>query len=182
MLKGTIDNIRVLYLCSCSWWLDVLLHETWFQTCNRTMSYPACLAYISEIFSFNFRCEVGRWTIIFHSNSNFLVCMQCLAIKIKPNTDKKHVAGYRIWKVICILFWSLTITHDALDLTIQGPTGLPPNMGTSRYREPSAPPNMFKLVQPHCTGTHPRPQHIHEACTVVGKRAVCILLECFLVL
>ena len=37
---------------------------------------------------------------------------------------------------------SVTITHDALDLTVQGP-----------------PPDMFKLVQPgpHCTGTQLRP-------------------------
>ena len=81
----------------------------------------------------------------------------------------------------------LTITYDALDLTIQGPHSPPPprDMG------------------PHCTGTHPR--HVlnlfnldlnvqgppplldmfklvhYEVCTV-GKWLVDILLECFLLL
>ena len=41
----------------------------------------------------------------------------------------------------------VTITHDALDFTIQGP---PPKHGTSLYRDPLAlPPDMG----PNCTGT-----------------------------
>ena len=74
----------------------------------------------------------------------------------------------------CVCFFTgwgshVTITNDALDLTIEGSL------------------DMSKLVQvgPHCTGTPPPPTdpvqgREHEACTV-GKRAVGILPECCLV-
>ena len=84
-------------------------------------------------------------------------------------------------------WWFLTITYDALDLTIQDPHSLhppPPGHGTSLYRDPpqtcsnlfnldlnvQGPPpllDMFKLVH-------------YEVCTV-GKWLVDILLECFFV-
>ena len=41
----------------------------------------------------------------------------------------------------------LTITCDALDLTIQGPHPSPFEHGTSLYRDP--------VMGPHCTGIHP---------------------------
>ena len=67
----------------------------------------------------------------------------------------------------------MTIKHDALDLTIQGPPGpTPPNLyGTSLHRDPQGWPtptlDKFKLL--------------HYEARVVGKRAIRIILECFLV-
>ena len=66
----------------------------------------------------------------------------------------------------------ITITYDALDLTIQRPPAcpLPPGYGTSMYRDrPSPPPlpDMFKLV--------------HYETHTFGKQEARILLECFLV-
>ena len=70
----------------------------------------------------------------------------------------------------------MTITHDTLDVTIQGPpVRVPPqhiqtcSAWTSLYREPSAPlPDMFK--------------HLHYEARTVGKQVVRILPECFLVI
>ena len=75
----------------------------------------------------------------------------------------------------------VSITHDALNLTIRNPqsphTGTPPHM------------NMFKLVQlgPHSILSSPLPpppdmfKLIHYGARTAGKRAVGILFECFLV-
>ena len=70
----------------------------------------------------------------------------------------------------------VTITHDVLDLTIQGPLQPPPpkKYGTSFYRDPQGWPSpsptpildMFKL---------------HYEARTVGKRTIHILVECFLV-
>ena len=78
----------------------------------------------------------------------------------------------------------VTITYNALDLTIQGPPGLRPvpDMETSLNRHSWSPMGMFKLFQlePHYTETPPPPEHVHETLKV-GKRAADVLLECFLV-
>ena len=55
--------------------------------------------------------------------------------------------------------------------------------GSSLYRDPAPPPGIFKLVQlgPHCKETpYSDLFKLYEA-RMVGKRAVSILLECFLV-
>ena len=64
----------------------------------------------------------------------------------------------------------MTITHDALDLTIQGAPGSGPASQTwgLTIQGPPAHPDMFKLVH-------------NETCKV-GKRADDIPLECFLVI
>ena len=69
---------------------------------------------------------------------------------------------------------NVTITHNVLDLIIQ-----------------ASHTDMFKLVQlgPHCTGISPPPfpcpqymfKPVHYEAHTVGKRAVDILLECFIV-
>ena len=72
----------------------------------------------------------------------------------------------------------MTITHDALNLTIQEPPwSQPPG---------PAPPGIFKLVQlgPHCTET-PAPdmfKPVYFETRMVGMRAVGILVECFFVI
>ena len=82
---------------------------------------------------------------------------------------------------------SVTITHDALDLTIQGPppdmkrhcTGISPGLvhtcstRTSLYRDPS--PTPFPLPPQACSNLAIM-KHVHFC-----KQAICILLECFLV-
>ena len=45
----------------------------------------------------------------------------------------------------------VTITHDALDLSVQGPH--PPRHGTSLYKD-TPPPGPFMDMGPHCTGRH----------------------------
>ena len=70
----------------------------------------------------------------------------------------------------------VTITHDALDLTIQAS----PCPGPCSVQAPPGPslPDTFKGIPfgPHCTET---PRHYEGR--VVGKQAVGILLKCFLV-
>ena len=67
----------------------------------------------------------------------------------------------------------VTITHDALDLTIQGPPSpSPAGHGASLYMEPPAPAptprDMFKLVH-------------FETCAI-GKQTVSFLIEYFVVM
>ena len=83
----------------------------------------------------------------------------------------------------------VTIIHGALDLAIQGsqPTSgpCPLHMGP-HYTGTLAP--LWSLAPidmgPHCTGTPARQtcsNFLHYEAHTIGKRAVCILLECFLV-
>ena len=91
----------------------------------------------------------------------------------------------------------VTITHDVLDITIQGPSCIGPlapspctgPVRLTRYRDP---PDLFNLdltvhvqLGLHCTRTPLSPamfNFVHyEACTL-GKRVVGIPLECFLVI
>ena len=82
----------------------------------------------------------------------------------------------------------VTITHDALELTTQGPP--PPSAAhppTEILLVPAtASPDMFKLLQLglHCTGSLPSQgmfKLFHYEAHTVGRRVVDILLECFLV-
>ena len=84
----------------------------------------------------------------------------------------------------------VTITHDTLDLTVQGPSTLPPlDMETPLAPAPPHTSDIWWRPLETCSNLsslyNPLPHwywHLveTEACNV-GKRAVCILLECFLV-
>ena len=77
----------------------------------------------------------------------------------------------------------VTITHDALDITVQGlsPLPSPPPDPPASKNLVAITGNLFKLVH---LRTHLN-QYLHLVATktcMVGKRAVRILLECFLVI
>ena len=101
---------------------------------------------------------------------------------------------------VCLSFsWGphVTIIHDALELTVQAPLqtwgmrtlGSHPEMGhgdshlASDIWWPSLETCSNLFIGPHCSGS-PSPCYWHLVATearMVGKQAVCILLECFLV-
>ena len=79
---------------------------------------------------------------------------------------------------------SIVFSHVCLSVCSHG---IPSYRAPLLCTEPAPPLDMFKLVQlgPHCTGTPPLPQDIfklvHYDAHTVGKLAVGILLEYFLV-